>query len=200
MTTDSEDKKNLRLSIVEMQEERLQLRQVVGQAMADLKRQELQYNRSQVQLEKYDSQALQDLQNGDQNLANENLSQKQKYVSLAETLKSDLDLQLIQVHTLKKNLIAIEVKIFKAKSEPSDVRLITCFTTTKPEIIGEKTVSIAEITVDEELEYLSRFTKLEAGNSESDICVDAELAALKAKIMADSLAHQIVSPPSDTAK
>ncbi|PZU92448.1 MAG: hypothetical protein DCE90_18160 [Pseudanabaena sp.] len=72
MTIDSEDKKNLRLSIVEMQEERLQLRQAVAQSMAALKRQELQYNRSQVQLEKYDRQALQALQNGDQNLANEN--------------------------------------------------------------------------------------------------------------------------------
>ena len=44
MTTDSEDEKNLRLSIVEMQEERLQLRQAVWQAMAVLKRQEVQYN------------------------------------------------------------------------------------------------------------------------------------------------------------
>jgi phage shock protein A len=150
-----------------MQEELVQLRQAVAQSMAALKRQELQYNRSQVQLEEYDRQPLQALQNGDQNLANENLSQKQKYVSLAETLRSKLDLQSRQVHTLMKDLLAIEVKIFKAKSELSRERLITCFTTSKPEIIGK---------------------------------VDEELAALKAKIMADSLAHQIVLPPSDAAK
>jgi phage shock protein A len=44
-------------------------------------------------------------------------------------------------------------------------------------------------------ELKSRLTKLEAGCD-----VDEELAALKAKIMADSLPHQIVSLPSDTAK
>jgi phage shock protein A len=200
MTIDSEDKKNLRLSIVEMQEELVQLRQAVAQSMTALKRQELQYNRSQVQLEEYDRRALQALQNGDQNLANENLSHKENYVSLVETLKSELDLQSRQVHTLRKDLLAIEVKIFKAKSELSGEILIPCFTTTKPVIIGEKTVSITEIGVDEELEYLSRFTKLEAGNSESNSNVDAKLAALKAEIMADSLAHQIVLHPSNAAK
>jgi len=158
-----------------------------------------------------------------------------------ETLKSELDLQSRQVPILTKDLLAIEV---------------TCFTTTKTEIIGENTVSSDEMSMDE-LE--SRLTKLEAhssvdpelaalwslthqvvlppdaqsdntlkerNNHASEISermecgafpekgainssfvqlevgcdVDEELAALKVKIMADSLTHQIVLPPSDAAK
>lgn len=54
----------------------------------------------------WDQRSLLALQNGDENLANENLRQKENYGSLAETLKSELDLQLMQIDTLKKNFIS----------------------------------------------------------------------------------------------
>ena len=97
--------------VIEMQTELVQLRQILEQLMATLKSKEAEYNQCTLQLQEWDQRSLLALQNGDENLANENLRQKENYGSLAETLKSELDLQLMQIDTLKKNFISIQGKI-----------------------------------------------------------------------------------------
>ena len=100
--------------VIEMQTELVQLRQILEQLMATLKSKEAEYNQCTLQLQEWDQRSLLALQNGDENLANENLRQKENYGSLAETLKSELDLQLMQIDTLKKDFISIKSKIIQA--------------------------------------------------------------------------------------
>ena len=100
--------------VIEMQTELVQLRQTLEQSMATLKSKEAEYNQCNLQLQDWDQRSLLALQNGDENLANENLRQKENYESLAETLKSELDLQLMQIDTLKKDFISIKSKIIQA--------------------------------------------------------------------------------------
>lgn len=145
--------------IIEMQIELVQLRQTLEQSIATLKHKEAEHNQCTLQLQEWDQRSLLALQNDDENLANENLSQKQKYVSLAETLKSELDLQLMQIDTLKKNFISIKRKIV-------DARAIECnFPTRVPRQKYELCFTDAPRQNDVEYE------------------IDPELAALKAKIM-----------------
>jgi phage shock protein A len=99
---------------IEMQTELVQLRQTLEQSMATLKHKDAEYNQCTLQLQEWDQRSLLALQNGDENLANENLRQKENYGSLAETLKSELDFQLMQIDTLKKDFIAIKRKIIDA--------------------------------------------------------------------------------------
>jgi phage shock protein A len=100
--------------VIDMQTELVQLRQTLEQSMATLKHKEAEYDQCTLQLQEWDQRSLLALQNGDENLANENLRQKENYGSLAETLKSELDLQLMQIDTLKKNFISIKSKIIQA--------------------------------------------------------------------------------------
>lgn len=192
LTADEEAIKNLKQEINDWQEDLVQLRRAVSQSMAVFKRQEKKYAESASQAEEWEKRVLLALQMGDEKLAGEALSHQKPHADAAATLKASLAQQSKLLELLKKNLVAIEAKIFKAKSELSGKRLITCFITTKPEIIGKNTVSSAEMSMDE---VESQLAKLE-----SDISVDAELAALKVKIMADSIADQIVLPSTDTAK
>ena len=99
---------------IEMQTELVQLRQTLEQSMAIVKSKEAEYNQCTLQLQEWDQRSLLALQNDDENLANENRSHKQKYVSLVETLKSELDFQLMQIDTLKKDFIAIKRQIIYA--------------------------------------------------------------------------------------
>jgi len=96
--------------VIEMETKLVQLRQILEQSMATLKLKEAEYNQCTLQLQEWDRRSLLALQNGDENLANENLRQKENYGSLAETLKSELDFQLMQIDTLKKDFIAMAIE------------------------------------------------------------------------------------------
>ncbi|MFN9062559.1 MAG: PspA/IM30 family protein, partial [Pseudanabaena sp.] len=118
MVTAAEDpEKILEQSIIDMQEDLVQLRQAVAQSMAALKRQEQQYNQSASQAQEWEKRAMLALQKGDENLAREALSRKKTHGDSAATLKTGLDQQSGQVDLLKKNLIAIEGKISEAKTK-----------------------------------------------------------------------------------
>jgi phage shock protein A len=135
---------------IEMQTEMVQLRQTLTQSMATLKCKEAEYNQYILQLQERNRPSLLALQNNDKNLANENLSYKENYVSLAEALKSEVDLQLNQVDTLKKDLMAIGSKISKASSELFSL-MRHC-----PAPFPRQNDGNYEIVVDPELELLRR--------------------------------------------
>ena len=162
--------------VIEMQTELVQLRQTLEQSRATLKSKEDEYNQCTLQLQEWDQRWLLALQNDDENLANENLSHKQKYVSLAETLKSELDLQLMQIDTLKKNFVTIAIK-----RTITETALIECNFPPGVPIQNDVCFSTS-VPIQNDVKY----------------GVDRELAALKAKIM-ESCSPEVL-PPSDTTK
>lgn len=218
MVTAAEDpEKILEQSIIDMQEDLVQLRQAVAQSMAALKRQEQQYNQSASQAQEWEKRAMLALQKGDENLAREALSRKKTHGDAAATLKTGLDQQTSQVDLLKKNLIAIEGKISEAKTKKEMLKARMQSAKAQENLnnmLGKVNTNSAAATFERMEERVlmaearagasaelgmdnleSQFAQLEAGSG-----VDDELAALKAKMMTGSPASQGALSPSDAAK
>ena len=109
--------KILEQSIIDMQEDLVQLRQAVAQAIATQKRTQQQYNQTESEANNWKSRAQLALQKGDENLAKEALVRKKAQADTAAALKATLDTQSTQVDTLKRNLIGLESKISEAKTK-----------------------------------------------------------------------------------
>lgn len=118
MVSKAEDpEKMLEQALLEMQEDLVQLRQGVAQAIAAQKRSEQQSNQAQNQANEWDRKARLALTKGDENLARQALERKKSYAETANTLKAQLDQQVGQIDTLKRSLIALESKISEAKTK-----------------------------------------------------------------------------------
>ena len=109
--------KVLEQSIIDMQEDLVQLRQAVARAIATQKRTEQQYNKNQQDANTWQQRAQLALSKGDENLARQALVRKKSSGDTAASLKQQLDQQSAQVETLKRNLIALESKISEAKTK-----------------------------------------------------------------------------------
>lgn len=109
--------KILEQSIIDMQEDLVQLRQAVAQAIATQKRTQQQYNQAQSEANNWQQRAQLALSKGDESLAREALVRKKSQSETAAALKATLDQQIGQVDTLKRNLIALESKISEAKTK-----------------------------------------------------------------------------------
>lgn len=118
MVSKAEDpEKMLEQSIMDMQEDLVQLRQGVAQAIAAQKRTEQQYNQNQNEATKWERNARLALEKGDENLARQALERKKTYAETANSLKAQLDSQVGQIDTLKRSLIGLESKISEAKTK-----------------------------------------------------------------------------------
>ena len=118
IVSNAEDpEKMLEQSVLEMQEDLVQLRQGVAQAIAAQKRSEQQYNQSQNEANKWQRNAQLALQKGDENLARQALERKKSFSENANTIKTTLDSQVGQIDTLKRSLIGLESKISEAKTK-----------------------------------------------------------------------------------
>ncbi len=109
--------KILEQTVSDMQEDLVQLRQAVAQAIASQKRLEQQYNQAQTQSAEWYRRAQLALQKDNEDLAREALSRKKTFSDTATSLKQQLDLSANQVTTLKRNLTALESKIAEAKTK-----------------------------------------------------------------------------------
>ncbi|NER32793.1 MAG: PspA/IM30 family protein [Oscillatoria sp. SIO1A7] len=109
--------KILEQSIVDMQEDLVQLRQAVATAIATQKRTQKQFNQATSESNTWQQRAQLALQKGDESLAREALVRKKTHSETAGTLKTQLEAQTAQVDTLKKNLVALEGKISEAKTK-----------------------------------------------------------------------------------
>ena len=109
--------KILEQSIIDMQEDLVQLRQAVASAIASQKKSQQQYNTNQSEVNKWQQRAQLALQKGDETLAREALVRKKSHEDTATTVKVSLDQQTAQVDTLKKSLVALEGKISEAKTK-----------------------------------------------------------------------------------
>ncbi|GAB1539227.1 hypothetical protein NUACC21_18930 [Scytonema sp. NUACC21] len=119
MVSKAEDpEKMLEQAILEMQEDLVQLRQGVAQAIAAQKRTEKQYNDAQNEVNKWQRNAQLALQKGDENLARQALERKKTFNESAGSLKASLDQQTSQVDALKRNLIQLESKIGMYTASP----------------------------------------------------------------------------------
>lgn len=204
LVTAAEDpEKILEQTILDMQEDMVQLRQAVAQAMAAFKRQEQQYNQAKNQADEWERRAMLALQKGDENLAREALSRKKSQADSAAILKISYDQQAAQVESLKRSLVTLEGKISEAKTKKEMLKsrlqaakaqenlnnMLGKVNTSAPTAVFErmeervlmaeaKAGASAELGMDN-LE--SQFAKLEAGSG-----VDDELEALKAKMLGGS--------------
>jgi phage shock protein A len=181
LVTKAEDpEKILEQSVNDMQDELVQMRQAVAQAIAAMKRQEQQYLEADKQATEWERRAMLALQKGQEDLAREAR-------------------QSGQVAALKKNLVAIEGKIAEAKTKKEMLKariqsakaqenlnnilgkVSTNSVSGTIERMEEKVLmaeakasATAELGMDE---VENRFKQLEQSN------VDEDLAALKARMI-----------------
>ncbi|HBW58321.1 MAG TPA: hypothetical protein DEF27_11150 [Oscillatoriales bacterium UBA8482] len=206
--------KILEQAIIDMQEDLVQLRQAVAQAIATQKRSEQQYNQAQSQANQWESRAKLALQKGEEGLAREALQRKKGYTETANTIKLTLDQQFGQVDALKRNLIQLESKISEAKTKKNMLKARAQAAKANEQLQGllgsinptgataafermeEKVMQLeARSQAVGELagsDFESKFAALEAGSD-----VDDELMALKAQISGGPAPGSL--PPGQTA-
>lgn len=109
--------KILEQTVLDMQEDLVQFRQAVAQAIASQKRLEQQYNQAQNQANEWHRRAQLALQKGDETLAREALTRKQSFSSSATGLKTQLDQSAARVGQLKSQMTALESKLAEAKTK-----------------------------------------------------------------------------------
>ena len=217
MVSKAEDpEKILEQAIIDMQEDLLQLRQAVAKAIASQKKTEQQYNQNQSTANNWHQRAQLALQKGDENLAREALQRKKGYAETAAMLKQQLDQQLGQVDSLKRNLIALEGKISEAKTKKDMLKArvqaakaneqlqnvmgginvggsMAAFERMEEKVLELEARSQASMELGgSDLE--SKFAALEAGSD-----VDDDLAALKAQMLGGSNPAQGQLPGSVSA-
>ena len=223
VTAAKDPEKILEQSIIDMEEELVGLRQAVAQLIAALKCQEQQYTESATQAQKWEKRVILAIQKGEENLAREALSRNKTHADSAATLKAGLDQQLVQVETLKKNLIAIESKVSEAKTKKAMLTVQDTVHVCPPPNLNnmlsnvntnsaaatlermeervrlvEERALLQEALASSEIaldDLESQFIKLEAGSE-----IEDENAALRAKVLSSSPAPQGTLPPSDAAK
>ncbi|NEP83935.1 MAG: PspA/IM30 family protein [Okeania sp. SIO3C4] len=208
MVSKAEDpEKVLEQSIIDMQEDLVQLRQAVASAIATQKRSQQQYNQAQSQANQWYSRAQLALQKGDENLAKEALQRKKTYSETADTVKVSLDSQTSQVENLKRNLTALEGKISEAKAKKDMLKARMTAAKTQEQLnntMGSLNTSGAMAAFDRmeekvlQMEARSQATAELAGGSgleedfrklEASSDVDDELAAMKAQLSGGSVSQ-----------
>lgn len=223
MVSKAEDpEKILEQTILDMQEDLVQMRQAVASAIASQKRTQQQYNQSQTESNNWQQRAQLALQKGDETLAREALLRKKTHAETATALKTQLDQQNTMVDTLKRNLIALEGKISEAKTKKDMLKARAGAAKANEQlqrVVGNMSTGSAMAAFDRMEEKVlqmearsqaaaelagadleSQFAMLESGND-----VDDELAAMKAQLLGGSteqaqLPGTTQTQPSDQPK
>ncbi|MEA5502535.1 PspA/IM30 family protein [Halotia wernerae UHCC 0503] len=208
--------KMLEQAILEMQEDLVQLRQGVAQAIASQKRTEKQYNDAQNEVNKWQRNAQLALQKGDENLARQALERKKTYTETSTALKASLDPQVGQVETLKRSLIQLESKISEAKTKKEMLKARITTAKAQEQLQGmvsgmnsssamaafermEEKVLMQEARAQSMGELASADLETQFAQLESGSDVDDELAALKAQMLPPAAApNQPQLPPEQT--
>lgn len=109
--------KILEQAVIDMQEDLIQVRQAVAQAIATQKRTERQYEQAQSTADEWYKRAQLALQKGDDRLAKEALTRRKSYQQTANSLKAQIEGQKDVVGQLKTNMRSLEAKISEAKTK-----------------------------------------------------------------------------------
>ncbi|PSB24327.1 PspA/IM30 family protein [Stenomitos frigidus] len=215
LVSSAEDpEKILEQAVLDMQEDLIQLRQAVAQAIATQKRTERQCSQAQTTADEWYRRAQLALQKGDETLAREALTRRKSYQDTAEAMRSQIAQQSTIVTQLKQNMMKLESKISEAKTK-KDLYIararsakasqqindmmgrvgtggaIAAFERMEEKVLQLEAQSeaVAELGTDD-------LEKRIAALGEADD-VEAELAAMKNQITGDSQSAQL--PPSQTA-
>jgi len=225
MISEAEDpEKVLEQSIIKMQENLVQFRQAVAQAIVTQKRTQQQYNIAQTEANNWHQRALLALQKGDKNLAIEALIRKKSHIDTANKLKLQIDQETAQVDILKRNLIALESKLAEAKLKKDKFKGQIAARKAQEQLqrtvgrMGTSTAMAAFERMEEKVLQMearaqaageltgndleSQFAMLESGSD-----VDDELMAMKANLLAGASPNQAAlpsasqssAPPSNTS-
>ncbi len=118
LVSQAEDpEKILEQTVLDMQEDLIQLRQAVAQAIATQKRTERQYSQAASTADEWYRRAQMALEKGDETLAREALTRRKSYQETATAMKTQLDQQEVVVAQLKQNMVKLESKISEAKTK-----------------------------------------------------------------------------------
>lgn len=191
--------KILEQTVMDMQEDLVQLRQAVAQAIATQKRTERQAAQAQSNGEEWYRRAQLALQQGNEVLAREALTRRSSYQETATALTSQIEQQNTVVSRLKKDMQTLESKIAevrtkkdmyiaRARSAGATQRLnemlsgvntnssLNAFERMEEKVLQLEAQSeaIASLGTDD---LQKQFTALEASND-----IDAQLAAMKAQL------------------
>ncbi|MDJ0620016.1 MAG: PspA/IM30 family protein [Calothrix sp. MO_192.B10] len=191
--------KILEQTVMEMQENLVQLRQAVAAAIASQKRTERQANQAQSTAEEWYRRAQLALQQGNEPLAREALTKRKAYQDTATALYQQVEEQNNVVTKLKKDMRTLELKITdvktkkdiyiaRARSAETSARLqemlngvdgtgsLSAFERMEDKVLQlEAQTEAMSLSGNDNLEQ--KFASLEAGSD-----IDAELANMKAQL------------------
>lgn len=106
----------LEQTVLTMQEDLIQLRQAVAQAIATQKRCERQQRQAAALAGDWQQRAQKALQQGSETLAREALVRRQSYLETAQSLQAQLTQQSSVIAKLKQTMRELEVKLDEAKT------------------------------------------------------------------------------------
>ncbi|MEO0533119.1 MAG: PspA/IM30 family protein [Cyanobacteria bacterium P01_A01_bin.123] len=205
--------KILEQAVADMQDDLIELRQSVAQAIATQKRTERQYSQAEKQVQEWYGRAQLALQKGEEALAREALTRRKAYLETASGMKAQIDHQQGIVAKLKENMRTLEAKlaeartkkdmyIARARSAQASQRInemigqtgtnnaIAAFERMEEKVnaLEAQSDAIADLSADT-LE--DRFAALEGGGND----IDAQLAAMKSQMLSGSDHPNL--PPAD---
>lgn len=196
--------KILEQTVLDMQNDLIQLRQAVAHAIATQKRTERQSSQARTNAEEWYRRAQLALQKGDEALAREALSRRQTFLDTAQTLQTQIDQQRGIVEQMKSNMRALEAKLSEAKtkkdmyiararSAQAARRLNEMLSTNDPRnsMAAFERMEQRVLEMEAQAEAVAELNQGSAIDRqfralESNSNVDAELAALKAQLAATS--------------
>ena len=118
LVSNAEDpEKILERTVMEMQDNLVQLRQAVAAAIASQKRTERQAHQAQSTAEEWYRRAQLALQQGNESLAKEALTKRKAYQETATTLSQQVEEQNNVVKKLKQDMQTLELKITDVKTK-----------------------------------------------------------------------------------
>ena len=209
--------KILEQAVEEMQQDLIQLRQAVAQAIATQKRTERQASQAQTTANDWYNRAQLALSNADENLAREALTRRKSYQETAKAMQAQLEQQAGVVTKLKENMRTLESKISEAKTK-KDLYIARARSAQASQKINEMLGNVgtgSSLSAFERMEEKvmqleaqseaieqlgssdleKRFAALEGGND-----IDAELATLKANMMTGNEQARLPSSQASSVK
>lgn len=214
----SEDpEKILEQAVADMQQDLIQLRQAVAQAIASQKRTERQASQAMSMSEEWYNRAQLALSKGNEELARDALKRRKSYQETAQAMQAQLTQQAEVVTKLKKNMRTLESKISEAKTK-KDLYIARARSAQASQKIQEmlggvstgSTLSAFERMEDKvmELEAQSEVLDELGGNElekkfaalEGENDIEADLAAMKKNLVTGTESAQLPSSPGSAAK
>ncbi|MGL5510613.1 MAG: PspA/IM30 family protein [Microcoleaceae cyanobacterium] len=199
--------KVLEQTILDMQNDLIQIRQAVATAIATQKRTERQYQQQDLTAQEWYRRAQLALQKGQEDLAREALIRRKTYEQTGETIKAQLKQQVQIINQLKSNMRLLEDKLAEAKAKKNlfIARARSAEATQRlNEVLGNlKTGRSTDVFEKMEEKVLQIEAKSQAiaelGNNPTDqqwqslqlgTDIDTELEAMKAKMLSDRIKEQ----------